>query len=300
MADPALRLPTNAPGPVFVDRTCIDCAACRRLAPSVFDDAGGRSYVRRQPYTDEEIVQTLQAVVACPVGAIGDQRRRSLTNAAASFPLRIDGPVSELGFHARSSYGATSYLLEHPDGNWMVDAPRWNPGLAAAIGQLGGVSTIFLTHRDDVADAARYARHFGAERIIHARDRSAMPDAEIVIEGDETIAFGPCTIVPTPGHTRGHCVLHHGEYLFTGDHLAWDRERGVLRAYRDVCWYDWPTQLRSVARLRDLSFCWVLPGHGDRVRLDPADMCMMLDDIAGVAISGKTAPSKSGAGVSSP
>src|SRR5450755_4525474 len=127
MADPALRLPTNAPGPVFVDRTCIDCAACRRLAPSIFDDAGGRSYVRRQPYTDEEIVQTLQAVVACPVGAIGDQRRRSLTGAAASFPLRIDGPVSELGFHARSSFGATSYLLEHPDGNWMGDAPRWNP-----------------------------------------------------------------------------------------------------------------------------------------------------------------------------
>src|ERR1035441_5019605 len=79
-----------------------------------------------------------------------------------------------------------------------------------------------------------------------------------------------------------------------------DGERAVLRANRDVCWYDWPTQLRSVARLRDLSFCWVLPGHGDRVRLDPADMRMTLDDIAGVAISGKTAPSKSGAGVSSP
>jgi ferredoxin len=60
MADPALRLPTNAPGPVFVDRTCIDCAACRRLAPSVFDHAGGRSYVRRQPYIDEEIAQTLR------------------------------------------------------------------------------------------------------------------------------------------------------------------------------------------------------------------------------------------------
>lgn len=279
MADSALRLPANVPGAVFVDRTCIDCDTCRRLAPSVFDDTAGRSYVRRQPRTDVELAQTLRAVVACPVGAIGDEGRRSLTAAAASFPLRIDGPVSELGFQARSSYGASSYLLEHPDGNWMVDAPRWNSGLAASIERLGGLSTIFLTHQDDVADAARYARHFGAKRIIHARDRSAMPDAEIVIDGDDDIAFGPCTIVPTPGHTRGHCVLHHGEYLFTGDHLSWDRARGALRSNRETCWYDWPTQLRSVARLRELSFSWVLPGHGDRTHQDSATMREMLDDL---------------------
>jgi glyoxylase-like metal-dependent hydrolase (beta-lactamase superfamily II)/ferredoxin len=280
MADSALRLPGNAPGDVFVDRTCIDCDTCLHLAPGVFDSAGGRSYVRRQPQTGDELAATLRAAVACPVGAIGDERHRSLTAAAASFPLRIDGPVSELGFHARSSYGASSYLLELPGGNWMVDSPRWNAGLAAAIGRLGGLSTIFLTHRDDVADAARYAQYFGAQRIIHVRDRSAMPDAEIVIEGDDAATYGPCTIVPTPGHTRGHCVLHYGEYLFTGDHLAWDAQRSALTAHPNVCWYDWPTQLRSVARLRELSFSWILPGHGERVHLDPSAMRAMLGDIA--------------------
>jgi hypothetical protein len=95
--------------------------------------------------------------------------------------------------------------------------PRWNPGVAAAIGRLGGVSTIFLTLRDDVADAARLRAALRAERIIHARDRSAMPDAEIVIEGDETIAFGPCTIVPTPGH----CVLHQQSVPVHRRPLAW-------------------------------------------------------------------------------
>jgi glyoxylase-like metal-dependent hydrolase (beta-lactamase superfamily II)/ferredoxin len=279
MADSALRLPTNAPGDVFVDRTCIDCDTCRHLAPAVFDSAAGRSYVRHQPEIGDELAATLRAVVACPVGAIGDEVHRSLTAAAASFPLRVDGPVSELGFHARSSYGASSYLLELPGGNWMIDAPRWNAGLAAAIGRLGAVSTIFLTHRDDVADAARYAQHFGAQRIIHVRDRSAMPDAEIVIEGDDAVTYGPCTIVPTPGHTRGHCVLHYGEYLFTGDHLAWDAQRGALTAHPNVCWYDWPTQLRSVARLRDRSFSWILPGHGERVHLDPLAMRTMLGDV---------------------
>src|SRR6202453_4249125 len=280
MADSALRLPANAPGDVFVDRTCIDCDTCRHLAPTVFDGAAGRSYVRHQPETGDELAATLRAVVACPVGAIGDERHRSLSAAAGSFPLRIDGPVSELGFHARSSYGASSYLLELPGGNWMIDSPRWNAGLAAAIGRLGGVSKIFLTHRDDVADAGGYAAHFGAQRIIHERDRSAMPDAEIVIEGDDAVTFGPCTVVPTPGHTRGHCVLHYGEYLFTGDHLAWDAQRAALTAHPNVCWYDWPTQLRSVARLRDLSFSWVLPGHGERVHLDPAAMRTMLGDVA--------------------
>jgi glyoxylase-like metal-dependent hydrolase (beta-lactamase superfamily II)/ferredoxin len=280
MADSTLRLANNAPGDVFVDRTCIDCDTCQHLAPSVFDSAGGRSYVRRQPQSDDEIAAALRAVVACPVGAIGDERHRSLTGALAAFPLKIDGPVSDLGFHARSSYGATSYLLELPDGNWMIDSPRWNAGLTAAIGRRGGISTIFLTHRDDVADAARYARHFGAQRIIHTYERSAMPDAEIVIEGDDAVTCGPCTIVPTPGHTRGHCVLHFGDYLFTGDHLAWDAQRSALTAHPNVCWYDWPTQLRSVARLRDLSFSWILPGHGERVHLDPSVMDAMLGQVA--------------------
>jgi glyoxylase-like metal-dependent hydrolase (beta-lactamase superfamily II)/ferredoxin len=279
MADSTLRLATNAPGDVFVDRTCIDCDTCQHLAPSVFDRAGGRSHVRRQPRTADEMAATLRAVVACPVGAIGDERHRSLTDALASFPLKIDGPVSDLGFHARSSYGATSYLLELPGGNWMIDSPRWNAGLAAAIARRGGISTIFLTHRDDVADASRYARHFGAPRIIHGYERSAMPDAEIVIEGNDAVRHGPCTIVPTPGHTRGHCVLHFGEYLFTGDHLAWDAQRSALTAHPNVCWYDWPTQLRSVERLRDLSFSWILPGHGERVHLDPSVMNAMLSEV---------------------
>ncbi len=43
----------------------------------------------------------------------------------------------------------------------------------------GGVRTIFLTHRDDVADAHLYAKHFGAERIIHRQDAGAQKDAEI-------------------------------------------------------------------------------------------------------------------------
>jgi len=277
MADAALRLPANAPGPLFVDRTCIDCDTCRQLAPATFADAAGKSSVREQPQTSADLDAALRALVACPVGAIGDGAHRSLAAAVAAFPLPIDESVALLGFNARESYGANGYFFQTGKGNWLIDAPRWNAALAHALEARGGVQTIFLTHRDDVADAARYAAHFGAQRIIHARDRSAQPDAEIIIEGDDPVTFGDCTVIPTPGHTRGHCVLHSGPYLFSGDHLAWNTERIGLDAHRNVCWFDWPTQLRSVARLRDLGFAWLLPGHGDRVHLAPERMRQALD-----------------------
>jgi glyoxylase-like metal-dependent hydrolase (beta-lactamase superfamily II)/ferredoxin len=279
MADLAGRLPANAAGPLFVDRTCIDCDACRQLAPATFSDAAGKSSVRVQPQTVADVEAALRALVACPVGAIGDTAHRPLHDALAAFPLHIDGPVSLLGFNARASYGANSYFLRTSQGTWMIDAPRWNAGLARALDERGGVKTIFLTHRDDVADAARYAAHFGAQRIIHERDRSAQPDAEIVIAGDDAVDVGGCTVIPTPGHTRGHCVLHAGDYLFSGDHLAWDPARKRLDAHRTVCWYDWPAQLRSVERLAAVSFSWLLPGHGERVRLAPEMMRRAIGDL---------------------
>jgi glyoxylase-like metal-dependent hydrolase (beta-lactamase superfamily II)/ferredoxin len=279
MADPARRLPANAGGPLFVDATCIDCEACRQLAPATFIEHAGASAVARQPGTADETSAALRALVACPVGAIGDLRHRPLAEAIAAFPLSIDGPVSYLGFNARVSFGANAYLLEHPQGNWMIDGPRWNAALAERIARRGGLRYVFLTHRDDVADATRYAARFGAQRIIHARDRVAVPDAEIVLDGDDPIALGDVRIIPTPGHTRGHCVLLHRGYLFSGDHLSWDGERGALTAHPGVCWYDWRTQLRSVARLVDEEIRWILPGHGERVHLAPEAMRAALRDV---------------------
>jgi len=281
MADPKHRLSSNVPGALYVDRTCIDCDTCRQLAPATFLDVNGMSSVQLQPRSEAELAQALQALVSCPVGAIGDAEHRSVRAAVAAFPLRIDGPVSYLGFNAADSFAADSYLLEHRDGNWMIDAPRWNGALVRAIADRGGLRYIFLTHQDDVADAARYAAHFGAQRIIHHADRRAMPDAEIVLEGDEPRAFGDVTIVPTPGHSRGSCVLYYDTYLFSGDHVAWSRETGKLRAHRRYS-YDYAQQLRSVERIAAYDFTWLLPGHGDRIRLEADAMRAALHELARV------------------
>ena len=49
MANPKKRVPENVPGDFFVDSTCIDCDACRQIAPSVFGEAAetyARSHAR--------------------------------------------------------------------------------------------------------------------------------------------------------------------------------------------------------------------------------------------------------------
>jgi len=45
-----------------------------------------------------------------------------------------------------------------------------------------------------------------------------------------------------------------------------------LAASEDYCWYSWPQQAESMARLADCRFEWVLPGHGQSVHLLAAEM----------------------------
>jgi len=190
------------------------------------------------------------------------------------YPRLVADNVYFCGFASPKSYGARSYLIVDPAGNWMTDSPRFVPELERAIAGLGGLRWIFLTHRDDVADADAYARHFGAKRLIHEADLDAEPDAEVVLRGSAPSSPAPgFTIVPVPGHTRGHCVLLYKEkFLFSGDHLEGDEKTGRLDAFRDFCWYDWREQTRSMAKLLDYRFEWVLPGHGGALHLPPERM----------------------------
>src|SRR4249920_2968493 len=48
------RLEENVVGEFFVDSSCIDCDACRQIAPRTFHDHGGQSSVYEQPHTSDE------------------------------------------------------------------------------------------------------------------------------------------------------------------------------------------------------------------------------------------------------
>ena len=73
MASAADKYKDNANGAFYTDTQCIDCDLCRQTAPNFFqrNDAGGFSYVYKQPVTAEEKTLCQQALDECPVEAIG-------------------------------------------------------------------------------------------------------------------------------------------------------------------------------------------------------------------------------------
>ena len=282
MADSKKRLDSNVPGNFFVDATCINCDTCRQLAPRSFEEVGEFSAVTAQPEGDERLHQAYQALLACPVGSIGTERsdHTRLKQAMSSFPLFLEAGVFYCGFNSEKSFGANSYFIQHPGGNWLVDSPRYIKHLTDAFERLGGLRYIFLTHEDDVADAARYAARFGAMRIIHRADAAAMPDAEWIVDGLETIGLAPeFELIPVPGHTAGSiALLYDRRFLFTGDHLWWDPETRLLETPRRLVWRS-RAMVQSIEKLLKYRFEWVLAGHGDRIRLSPAEMTEASQDL---------------------
>jgi glyoxylase-like metal-dependent hydrolase (beta-lactamase superfamily II)/ferredoxin len=278
------RLPQNVDGDFYVDDTCIDCDACRQIAPETFRDHGDQSSVGHQPQSPEAVRRALMALVACPTASIGTISHRHAREGVQAFPDKVFDNVYFCGFTAEASFGAWSYLIvraRDAGGNILVDSPRFAGPLVKRIEEMGGVTTMFLSHRDDIADHAKFAAHFRCPRVMHRGDGAERLGIEQVIEGEAPVPLGADLLcIPTPGHTRGHQVLLYrktdpgtpgllNDALFTGDHLAWSPTRETLIAFRDACWYSWPEQTRSMERLLDYRFAWVLPGHG-RIHHAPA------------------------------
>ena len=280
MADSKRRRPENVAGAFFVDTTCIDCDTCRWMAPAIFGRAGEQSNVAVQPTSAEERRDALRALLACPTASIGceDASRDELVRATADFPLAIDDTVFHCGFHHSRSFGAAAYLIRRARGNVLVDCPRFVRPLVERIEALGGVRTLFLTHRDDIADHDKWAKHFGCERVMHDRDADALP-IERRISGEDSVPLDTDLLaIPTPGHTEGSmCLLHAEQHLFTGDHLAWSARLGHVYAFRSACWYDWTTLIGSARKLLDHSFQWILPGHGRRCHFAREEMRPQLE-----------------------
>ena len=266
MADPALRLDDNVPGDFYVDSTCIDCDACRVFAPTVFSDERDQSFVFHQPETEDELLAARKALISCPTSSIGSAS--GAREAIDALPELIEEDVYRCGYAAESSFGAISYYLKGPQ--ILIDSPRFAGPL---VKRLNSVRRMLLTHQDDIADHAKYRERFGCERVLHADDARGRT-FELMPTGLDAIDLGDdILMIPTPGHTKGHAVfLYRGKYLFTGDHLAWSPARGHLYAFRSACWYSWSEQIRSMERLLDYRFEWVLPGHGRPIHLRAEEM----------------------------
>jgi glyoxylase-like metal-dependent hydrolase (beta-lactamase superfamily II) len=250
------------------------------MAPTTFNRQGDRSAVYQQPHDPQQEIAALQALLSCPTASIGTvEKMTTLRDVQATFPLPVADSVFHCGYHAESSYGAASYFIQRPEGNVLVDSPRFAAPLVKQLEKLGGVRYLYLTHRDDVADHQRFHDHFGCDRLLHQGDIT--PDTaaiEIPLGGVDPIQFAEdMLILPVPGHSRGHTVLiYQNRFLFSGDHLAWSDPLQQLYAFRRYCWYSWEAQRRSMAKLAQYSFEWVLPGHGRRYHSDHLTMAQQM------------------------
>jgi glyoxylase-like metal-dependent hydrolase (beta-lactamase superfamily II)/ferredoxin len=272
MAHLTQRRPENIDGDLYVDSTCIDCDTCRWMAPDIFADIGDQSAVVHQPVSQDERLRAMQALLSCPTASIGTvEKPVDVKQAQASFPILVLENVYHCGYHAENSFGAASYLITRPEGNVLVDSPRFSPPLVERLAEMGGVRYLYLTHRDDVADHQKFHDRFGCDRILHQDEITAdTRSVEVQLAGTDPVQLAPdLLIIPVPGHTKGHTVLlYRNQVLFSGDHLAWSAEYQHLIAFRHACWYSWTELIKSMHQLAKYSFEWVLPGHGRRYHAD--------------------------------
>ena len=187
-----------------INSRCISCGTCWQFDPEHFANGGDAAVVCQQPRELPALQRALLALQACPVAAIEASAEQRLQRPDDGFPVLVTrhrhGEVFYCGWASKRSFGACSWLICRPDGNVMVDVPRWSAPLARRIEALGGLAAIVLTHRDDVADHARWARAFGAERWIHGADsQAAKPPRASIRRARGALQRGTSTITLPSG-----------------------------------------------------------------------------------------------------
>lgn len=281
MANIKLKRSENVDGNFYVDESCINCGTCYWVAPGIFEMEGTMSAVKNQPKFKSEATKAYRALYSCPTNSIGVEMLDSLgKKLAKEFPYVIEENVYHTGFHSEASYGAASYFIKTGLNNIMIDSPRYNKGLVTRILLLGGLEYQLLTHKDDVADTDLFWKKFKTNRMIHQDD---ITDETLLYESyfqgeEETWVTDEVIAIPVPGHTKGSvCFLYKEKYLFTGDHLAYSPELDQLYAFKRACWYDFEEQIKSMKKLLNYNFEWILPGHGFPYNASPEKMKTQLE-----------------------
>ena len=269
-------MPENVPGDFFVDSTCIDCDACRQIAPSVFGEAAETSFVKAQPKSTADRRQALQALLACPTGSIGCLGDDDVKAVMKDFPLVVAEPVFYCGYNSPKSYGGNSYFIRHAEGNWLIDSPKFVTPLVKQLEALGGIAHIFLTHRDDVADAERRQRTFsgaGASFIGRNSRHSPVQKSSLMAKGP---AVGVGFRLPRHRDTGPHqgplCPALPGPLPLHGRPPGLGSGRAAALGLRGLLLVLVAATGRVDAAPAEYRFEWVLPGHGQKVLLPTGEM----------------------------
>ena len=116
------------------------------------------------------------------------------------------------------------YIVKHKSGNFLVGCPESSPEeVINKINEMGGISYIFISHRDDVGNACNYSKKFNAKIIVHKSESKYVQNCKVDIpfKADKSIT-SDVEVIHTPGHTPGSsCLFFKSDgYLFTGDQIC--------------------------------------------------------------------------------
>jgi hypothetical protein len=154
----------------------------------------------------------------------------------------------------RETLGAVSYLIVENTGNILIDCPLWDETNRQFLINQGGVSCLFLTHRNAIGKQVKQMQEFlRCQIVIQEQEAYLLPEISKTTFENEIEISPNCLGIWSPGYSPGSCCLYYkknGGVLFSGRHLLSDPD-GKLRPLRNEKTFHWPRQLKSVELLRN-------------------------------------------------
>lgn len=148
-------------------------------------------------------------------------------------------------------WGTNTYLLDGPDGTWVLDpGPADAAHVAAILAAARQVARIVVTHH--------HADHVGALPALIAATGApvygpALPPLDLEHKVEDGAFCGPWQAVHTPGHAQDHLCWEQDEILFSGDQvMSWNSSVVV----------DMAAYIASLRRMLERPAKLYLPGHG--------------------------------------
>src|SRR4051812_13430623 len=99
MGDKTIRYEDNVPGQWYTDQKCILCCVCAEMAPRNFKQSLKKDHdvVYKQPTTESEVFECMEAMEACPVEAIGNDGVSSEEALDSDLDESIQGNLKQQG-----------------------------------------------------------------------------------------------------------------------------------------------------------------------------------------------------------
>ncbi len=136
--------PDNTIGKYYVDEECIDCDLCRETAAANFsrNDAGGYSYLSRQPESEKEEQLCAEALEGCPTESIHEDGQDEVSEGLLRIlNEQLSAPPDKVSLGARliEDLGADSLdtveLTMAVEGEFGIEIPDEEAGTLVTVGK---------------------------------------------------------------------------------------------------------------------------------------------------------------------